>query len=169
MHINRQHVTRDTQPPTESRAEPRRSTPSARLSARFAGQARAATSPETRLRQELHSRGLRFRVQYKVEGLARRRIDIAFTRWRVAVSVDGCFWHGCPDHCVIPKNNRDWWLWKFEVNRARDLDTDHRLDELGWTSLRVWEHEEPVRAADRVEQALLQLGFSRRRREAQHP
>lgn len=85
------------------------------------------------------------------------------------MSVDGCFWHGCSEHCVVPKNNRDWWLWKFRVNRERDADTDKRLAELGWTSLRVWEHESPEGGVDRIHAALRDLGFSSGRPSAPRP
>jgi DNA mismatch endonuclease (patch repair protein) len=70
----------------------------------------------------------------------RRRADIAFTRRRVAVFVDGCFWHGCPRHLSWPKNNRLWWRRKIEENRRRDRDTDRQLRDLGWTVVRFWEH-----------------------------
>lgn len=133
------------------RREPSRTAPSAALSARFSTQARAATRPELQLRRALHRRGLRYRVQFRVPGMPRRRVDVAFTRARVAVFVDGCFWHSCPEHCVVPKANRDWWLWKFEVNRRRDQDTDQRLATLGWTVVRAWEHEDPEAVADLVQ------------------
>ncbi|WP_323096382.1 very short patch repair endonuclease [Intrasporangium sp. YIM S08009] len=134
--------------------EPIRSAPTASLSARFAAQRREDTKPEVELRRRLHALGLRYRVHFLVPGLPRRRVDIAFTRSRVAVQVDGCFWHGCPEHCVIPATNKDWWLWKFSVNSERDRDTDRRLAELGWTALHIWEHESPEAAADRVLEAL---------------
>lgn len=130
--------------------EPTRVRPGQQLSARFSAQARESTRPEMLLRRELHRRGLRYRVQYRVPGLSRRRVDIAFTKARLALFVDGCFWHACPEHCVVPTANRDWWLWKFQTNRQRDTDTDAKLRELGWTTLRIWEHEAPVGAADRV-------------------
>ncbi|MGW3547134.1 very short patch repair endonuclease [Janibacter hoylei] len=139
--------------PTDEQ-EPRRSPPPAHLSARFAKQRREATKPELALRKELHRRGFRFRVQYRVEGLPRRRVDIAFTRRRLAVFVDGCFWHRCPEHCVVPKSNRDWWLWKFDTNARRDADTDRRLSELGWSVMRIWEHVDVDAAADTVAAAL---------------
>jgi DNA mismatch endonuclease (patch repair protein) len=85
--------------------------------------ARHGTRPEVLVRQELHRLGLRYRVQMKVPGNRRRTIDIAFTRARLAVYVDGCFWHGCPEHYVQPKSNTEWWKWKIERNQARDLDT----------------------------------------------
>lgn len=134
--------------------EPGRVRPSRQLSARFSAQARESTRPEMLLRRELHRRGLRYRVQYRIPGLPRRRVDIAFTKARVALFVDGCFWHACPDHCVLPTANRDWWIWKFQTNTRRDADTDAKLHDLGWTTLRIWEHEAPDAAADRVEQVL---------------
>lgn len=130
--------------------EPTRVPPSGQLSARFSAQATESTRPEMLLRRELHGRGLRYRVQYRVPGLPRRRVDIAFTGARLALFVDGCFWHACPEHCVVPTANRDWWLWKFQTNTQRDADTDAKLHELGWTTLRIWEHEAPQGAADRV-------------------
>lgn len=136
------------------RKEPVRSPPSAELSARFSQQRRESTSPELALRRELHRRGFRYRIQHRVEGLPRRRVDIAFTKRRLAVFVDGCFWHGCPEHCVIPISNRDWWLWKFDTNARRDADTDQRLVDLGWSVVRVWEHTDVDEAADTVAAAL---------------
>lgn len=121
---------------------------------RFRQQLREGTQPEMALRGELHRRGRRFRVQYPVPGLPRRRIDVAFTRLRLAVFVDGCFWHGCPDHFVPPMSNREWWLAKIEANRSRDRDTDGRLHALGWETLRIWEHVPPSRMADLVEQSV---------------
>ena len=134
--------------------EPARVQPGERTSQRFSAQRRTGTAPELHLRRELHSRGRRFRVHYPIPGLPRRRTDIVFTRWHLAVFVDGCFWHGCSDHGVQPRSNRDWWQWKLQNNRARDRDSDERLQALGWTVLRVWEHEPPESAADRVEHLL---------------
>lgn len=130
--------------------EPSRITPDPALSARFSKQQRQGTRPEMLLRQELHRRGLRFRVQFSVPGLPRRRVDVAFTKVRVAVLVDGCFWHACPQHCVVPRANHEWWLWKFQTNRERDADTDARLASLGWQVVRLWEHEPTNVAAGRV-------------------
>ncbi|GAA4717376.1 very short patch repair endonuclease [Pedococcus ginsenosidimutans] len=133
-----------------SPSEPDRVAPDARLSTRFSNQARQATAPELALRRELHRRGLRYRVQVRIPGLPRRRPDIVFTRAKVAVFVDGCFWHACPDHCIVPKANREWWLWKFAVNRERDADTNKALADLGWAVVRIWEHESISSAADAV-------------------
>jgi DNA mismatch endonuclease (patch repair protein) len=93
-------------------------------------------------------------VQLKVPGNNRRTIDIAFTRAQLAVFVDGCFWHGCPQHGNMPTTNSDWWEWKLARNQNRDRDTDGLLGEAGWEVLRVWEHEPPAVAADSVQAAL---------------
>lgn len=81
-------------------------------------------------------------------------MDVAFTRAKVAVFVDGCYWHGCPEHGTSPKANSEWWQWKFARNQARDNDTNQHLEKLGWRVIRVWEHEDPAEAADRIEQAV---------------
>lgn len=117
-------------------------------------QARRDTKPELELRRALHSRGWRFRVDFSPLPGLRRRADIAFTRRRVAVFVDGCFWHSCPTHGTAPKNNRSWWIAKLSANTARDRDTDHRLQAAGWTAVRVWEHTSAAEAVAQVEQAL---------------
>ncbi|WP_020579902.1 very short patch repair endonuclease [Actinopolymorpha alba] len=117
-------------------------------SARLQRQPRASTKPEVALRRELHRRGLRFRVNHP--GLPGRP-DVAFTRVKVAVFVDGCFWHRCPTHGTLPRNNREWWLAKLDRNVARDRAKDAALADLGWTVLHVWEHEMPETAADHVE------------------
>lgn len=121
------------------------------MSQRMSRLARKDTTPEVALRRELHRRGLRYRVQLPVPGNRRRRIDVAFTRSKVAVFVDGCYWHGCPEHGTSPKANSEWWQWKFSRNKARDEDTNRHLTELGWVVIRVWEHESPDAAADRIE------------------
>ena len=111
---------------------------------------RRDTDSEVAVRRLLHAKGLRFRIEYPLPGL-RRRADVAFPRRHVAVFIDGCFWHGCPDHGTWPKANATWWRDKIEANVARDQDTNRRLDELGWTVIRIWEHEDVKAAADRVE------------------
>ncbi|KGN30539.1 DNA mismatch repair protein Vsr [Knoellia sinensis KCTC 19936] len=112
------------------------------------------TTPEVALRRLLHSRGRRFRIGVPVPGLTRRSIDVAFPRQRVAVFIDGCFWHGCPEHCVPSKTNAKWWAQKLDTNRQRDAETTQHLENLGWQVVRVWEHEAIREAADRVERAL---------------
>lgn len=132
--------------------EPSRRPPSAAISSKMAAFPRRDTVPEMTLRRELHRRGLRYRVQLKVPGNRRRTIDLAFTRARVAVFVDGCFWHGCPLHGVQPRSNSEWWEWKIGRNRERDADTDALLVAEGWQVLRFWEHQDVATAADCVEQ-----------------
>lgn len=135
-------------------SEPSRLPPDAAVSARYAALARTGTAPELLLRRELHRRGRRFRVHTRIEGLPRRRVDIAFTRWKVCVLVDGCFWHGCAEHGSIPARNHEWWEWKLARTARRDADTDDRLRELGWTVVRVWEHVAADVAADLVEYSI---------------
>ena len=109
---------------------------------------RAATTPELSIRRELHRRGLRFRVNHRsLPG----RPDIAFTRAKVAVFVDGCFWHRCPEHGTAPKNNGEWWRAKLDRNVERDREKDAALAALGWAVTHVWEHEDPLVAADLIE------------------
>jgi len=115
---------------------------------------RRDTAAELALRRQLHAQGLRYRVTYPVPGQRRRTIDVAFTKAKVAVFVDGCFWHGCPEHGTRPQSNSTWWTTKLAANHARDLDTDRLLGELGWTVVRVWEHEPPDAAAQRIRQTL---------------
>lgn len=115
---------------------------------------RRDTKPEVELRRILHARGLRFRVDRAVLANRRRRADIVFGPAKVAVFVDGCFWHGCPEHATWPTNNAEFWREKIEANRARDRDTDGNLREAGWHVERVWEHETAEAAADRIEGAV---------------
>lgn len=112
---------------------------------------RRDTKPEISLRQELHRRGLRFRVDKPVLRDRRRRADIVFGPARVVVLVHGCFWHGCPEHVTWPAHNAEFWREKIETNRRRDADTADKLAEAGWYLIRVWEHEDVVVAADRIE------------------
>jgi DNA mismatch endonuclease, patch repair protein len=116
---------------------------------RMKSQRQRDTAAETALRSLLYRRGFRFRVDYALPHL-RRRADVAFPRLRVAVFVDGCFWHGCPEHGTWPKENAEWWRAKIEGNRRRDSDTDARLEAQGWTVIRVWEHEAVKSAADAI-------------------
>ena len=112
------------------------------------------TTPELALRRELHRRGLRYRVDAAPLPGLRLRADVLFTRRRVAVFLDGCFWHRCPDHGTAPRHNADWWRAKLDRNVERDRQTDAALTEAGWSVVRVWEHEDPVLAADRVAKEL---------------
>jgi DNA mismatch endonuclease (patch repair protein) len=117
------------------------------VSAKFRRQARRDTAPERALRRHLHRNGLRYRVDIAPLASLRRRADVVFTRQRVAVFVDGCFWHGCVVHRSWPKTNAQWWKDKIEANQRRDRETDDRLVRSGWTVVRVWEHDAPERAA----------------------
>ncbi|MGW1954195.1 very short patch repair endonuclease [Streptomyces sp. NPDC001920] len=108
------------------------------------------TAIELAVRRLLHSAGLRYRVEYPVPGMARRRIDVAFTSVKVAVLIDGCFWHGCPEHATQPKANAEWWRQKLDRNMARDAETTAHLTAAGWEVLRFWEHESAEAVALRV-------------------
>lgn len=109
---------------------------------------------ELAVRRLLHAAGYRYRVHYAVPSLPRRTIDIAFTRAKVAVLIDGCFWHGCLDHGTKPTGNAEWWSTKLAANRARDEHTTSSLTERGWMVIRAWEHESSSAVATRVESAL---------------
>jgi DNA mismatch endonuclease (patch repair protein) len=111
---------------------------------------RRDTPAELVLRSELHRRGLRYLVDRAPLPDSRRRADVVFTRARIAVFVDGCFWHRCPEHGTLPKKNADWWRTKLERNVERDRDTDRLLAAAGWLVVRVWEHEDGRAAANRI-------------------
>ena len=108
------------------------------------------TSPEVALRSALHRLGLRYRVNVRPIPELRRHADIVFPRFRIAVYVHGCFWHGCPTHATWPKANSAFWREKIETNRRRDSDTSRRLIEANWLPIQVWEHEDPAEAANRI-------------------
>lgn len=112
------------------------------------------TAPELALRSELHRRGLRFRVDRRPVPAIRTRADVVFGPARVAVYVDGCFWHGCPEHGSMPKANGEFWRQKLARNRDRDRENDDMLRASDWEVVRVWEHEEATEAADRVERTV---------------
>ncbi|MEQ4209645.1 very short patch repair endonuclease [Actinopolymorpha sp. B9G3] len=124
--------------------------PSRDVSERMSRHPRKDTAPEMELRRTLHSRGLRYRVHVPVPGMARRKIDIAFLGPKLAVFVDGCFWHGCPRHGMLPRNNREWWRLKLDGNQRRDRETTQHLMNHGWNVLRLWCHESTSDAADKV-------------------
>jgi DNA mismatch endonuclease (patch repair protein) len=109
------------------------------------------TKPELALRSAVHALGLRYRVGAKPLAGLRRTADLVFPTAKVAVFLDGCFWHGCPEHHTVAAANAKFWADKVSGNRARDRDTDARLEAAGWASVRVWEHENPREAAQRVE------------------
>lgn len=111
---------------------------------------RRDTAPELAVRRLLHAAGYRYRVAFPVPGQRRRTIDIAFPGERLAIFIDGCFWHGCPAHGTSPRSNGEWWQQKLSANRARDRSTEALLAAIGWSFLRFWEHEEPAVVADSV-------------------
>jgi len=113
------------------------------------------TGVEVALRRELHRMGLRYRVHRRPLKGVRREADVVFGPTKVAVYVDGCFWHGCPAHATWPKRNAEFWKNKIEGNRARDADTDRRMAAAGWSVVRVWEHEDAVTAAARVRDTVI--------------
>jgi DNA mismatch endonuclease (patch repair protein) len=107
------------------------------VSAQMSRMPRTSTKPEVALRRALHARGLRFTVQRRdLPGTP----DLVLSAARLAVFVDGCFWHGCPEHGTMPKNNREWWIHKLAANAERDRRKDAELVELGWLPLHYWEH-----------------------------
>ncbi|MFE0458193.1 very short patch repair endonuclease [Kitasatospora sp. NPDC058965] len=124
------------------------------VSDRMSRQASRDTKPELAVRGLLFRSGLRYRLNERVPGMARRTVDITFRRARVAVFIDGCFWHGCPVHATQPKSNSQWWRDKLDANMARDLETTAHMTANGWTVLRFWEHEAPESVAQRVREAV---------------
>jgi len=112
------------------------------------------TKAELAVRRLVHAQGLRYRVNARPEPSLARTADLLFATPRVAVFLDGCFWHGCPQHSTIPRANREYWASKLQRNRERDLDTTQRLEERGWVVLRFWEHEAPSAVADQIGQVV---------------
>lgn len=123
---------------------------SADVSGRMSRQGRRDTTPELAVRKLLYAVGLRYRLQWRIPGMSRRTVDIAFPGRHVAVFIDGCFWHVCPRHATSPKANAEWWRAKLDKNVARDEQTTAHLEALGWTVLRFWEHENPAEIAAEV-------------------
>lgn len=108
------------------------------------------TGPEIAVRRIVHSRGFRYRVDVRPVPTLNRRADLVFSRVKVAVFIDGCFWHGCPEHHTVAKANATYWADKMATNRRRDLDTSERLRDAGWLVLRFWEHEPPSTVAEAI-------------------
>lgn len=117
------------------------------------------TQAELAVRRLVHAAGLRYRVNARPECDLRRTADLLFTRARVVVLIDGCYWHGCPEHFKMPSTNRDYWEGKIGRNRLRDVETTALLEERGWRVLRFWEHETPASIATSI------VGVVRGRRE----
>lgn len=124
------------------------------------GNRRRDSRAEVELRRLLHARGRRYRVDHPIRVPGRRpmRPDIVFTRARIAVFVDGCFWHGCPTHATSPRANASYWAAKIELNQRRDREQAAALEANGWRVVRIWEHESPSTAADRIEALLASSG-----------
>ena len=121
---------------------------------KMAAVGRRDTPQEMAIRKALFRAGCRFRVQFRPLSDHRWTADIAFTKTKVLVFVDGCYWHGCPIHGSIPKSNREWWMAKIGRNVERDREATRVLTERGWTVLRVWSHEEPTVAAQAIKKVL---------------
>lgn len=121
-------------------------------------QKRRDTGCEMAVCRILHENGLRYRVDFRPLPNQRFRADIGWKSHRLAVFIDGCFWHGCPRHGTLPKHNSEWWASKFEANRARDERVNELLRVAGWRVLRFWEHEDPARVASIVAEARVKGG-----------
>lgn len=126
------------------------------------GNRRRDTAPEIAVRRLLHAAGMRYRVDVQPLPELRRRADVVFRRQRVAVFIDGCYWHGCPEHGTTPRTNPEYWSAKVAANRARDADTDVRLSDAGWLAARYWEHVSPEDVAAEIIEEV-------RRRQTDHP
>lgn len=125
------------------------------VSAAMRGNRRKDTKPEVEIRSLLHAAGHRFRKDYCIrEGETSVRPDIVFTRRRIAVFVDGCFWHGCPEHGNQPKVNSTYWDEKLRRNKERDERVTAALRQAGWAVIRIWEHEPCDSATSRISAAL---------------
>lgn len=124
--------------------------------ARMANTRGRDTKPELAVRRALHARGWRYRVNARPVADLRRTGDLVFTKRRVVVLIDGCFWHGCPEHYVIPKTRTQWWQDKIEGNRRKDVETAAAWAKADWTVLRFWEHEPVERIVEAIETTLVQ-------------
>lgn len=113
------------------------------------------TAPELSLRRKVWALGLRYRLHFRI---GRARPDMVFIGAKLAVFVDGCFWHGCPLHSTMPKNNRDFWERKLNRNRERDIENTLQLEASGWRVLRLWEHEIETSAEDCARRIAAVLG-----------
>ena len=135
--------------------QPHPAASSAAVRRRMQLQRRRDTQCELKVRSLLHRSGLRYRVDERPLRNIRRRADLVFRRAKVAVFIDGCFWHGCPQHRQSPKTNTGWWTAKIRANTRRDVETDVLLAEHEWKVVRGWEHDSPGILADRIRAAVL--------------
>ena len=120
------------------------------------------TGPEMAVRRAVHAMGLRYRVGVRPVQTLRRTADLVFTRQRVAVFIDGCFWHGCPVHYTVAKTNASYWSDKVVRNRERDNETNDALLASGWTVLRFWEHDDPAAVAQAIRSGVIQANEGHR-------
>jgi DNA mismatch endonuclease, patch repair protein len=125
------------------------------------GNRKRDTRPEVSLRRAVHALGLRYRVAARPLPTRPWTADLVFPSERVAVFLDGCYWHGCPEHYAAPRTNPGYWLPKIDRNRRRDVLVDEELSAGGWTVLRIWEHEPPAEAAARVATTVRQARVTR--------
>jgi DNA mismatch endonuclease (patch repair protein) len=127
--------------PSGAAAKPYPFPTSAGVTANMKANRRTDTKPELALRAALHALGYRYRKDFRLDlPLRRVRPDVAFTRRKVAVFIDGCFWHACPEHGSKPKSNQWYWSPKLAKNVERDRAADEALAQAGWTVVRLWEH-----------------------------
>lgn len=112
------------------------------------------TQPELAVRRLVHAAGLRYRVDSRPLPALNRRADMVFSGAKVAVFIDGCFWHGCPEHHTVAKSNPEYWATKVSSNRSRDAETNRRLEAEGWRVVRFWEHDDPAEVANKVVEAV---------------
>lgn len=129
------------------------SSPAVRATMR--GNRRRDTKPEMAVRRLVHAAGMRYRVDARPLPQLNRRADLVFMRAKVAVFIDGCYWHGCPEHGTAAKTNAGYWAPKIARNRERDVDTDAQLLAGGWAVVRAWEHDDPVRVVERIVNAVM--------------
>lgn len=120
------------------------------------------TEPELALRRAVHALGLRYRVGTRPIPTLRRTADLVFSRAKVAVFLDGCFWHGCPEHHSVAVTNAEFWAGKVETNKRRDQDTNRRLADAGWLTVRVWEHDDPLATAKLIRDIVIKRNVERR-------
>jgi len=150
-------VTRDDKDPPVRRPGARApmswaTTPATRKA--MQGNRRRDTAPEVAVRRLVHASGLRYRVDARPLATARYTADMIFSRARIAVFIDGCWWHGCPQHYRPPSSNASYWAAKVARNQERDRLANETLVEAGWTVIRIWEHDAPDLAAHRVVHAV---------------
>lgn len=124
---------------------------------------RRDTAPELALRKAVRSQGIGYRIDFRPEPQLRRKADMVFRSARIAVFVDGCFWHSCPIHGTTPKQNALWWIAKLASVKERDVGTTQKLEERSWLVVRVWEHEDMDEAGCKIANSVRLQHETRRR------